>query len=543
MGANLHYIWIGPKMQGKHKGLDTVGPDLTRLAYPDQEIFFWCLDSEVETYRAYFNEKHTDKKPIVVKGVERYVQALPSIDYTFPQFELDDPPQQKQYIEWLIRTGVLKDSISDIPIVSNQAIDLKLYFLALMNKLKERAANAAAFLLSGGKADVHKIQERETLKCAFAYFVQIMEEGYIADTSVYPNPDTEHFLPDLKSFSSAFTNESEDETERPDPFIMFCTKKDDGSVKRAANYMRNISHLLSVLEVKGKNNEILFCPQDEIVIKKLQNVEVRNLILAQFVDMSVDASRIRMVKVDSKYGDLMSACEVGLLKSFSNTHKDNYIRRLPIFHRVVHRPHSAEELNHYLQFDPLTPYPVENGVVTTLVKEAFKSKFSNEAERLQLISVSANIYERLVSILEMSDATTLCEKYITLELQAWEVDLEQALVTIQFLVKQIDKIRSFTGKRMRFKTMDEYISALLNPEDEGLRLASSLFCVIGPLKNESQEIYIDAFSEMYKSQPSNKSNTFFTESKMDLFEMDRFKDEVGVFIGNIDMMKTPNRDT
>lgn len=106
-----HYLWVGPKPEDGKKGMDTMGVDLMREKYPEQEIHFWCLDSEVKKYKAHYDSRH-GRDNITIHGIEAYIKAKGDVEYhdfveTLKQRAKQFPDRKHKVQEWI----TIKDSL------------------------------------------------------------------------------------------------------------------------------------------------------------------------------------------------------------------------------------------------------------------------------------------------------------------------------------------------------------------------------------------------------------------------------------------------
>jgi hypothetical protein len=248
----IHYIWVGPAPAIKNSGMDTVGPDLMRQNDPEQDIHFYCFDSEVGRYQAYFDQRHAGKKSIVVHGIESYVDKVDVIFY---------PKDKMKYIGSPFKKPIL----SPLP---DENLNLKLEFQSFIKKLKDRAES-----FDNAK---DKVREWITIKASFDFFIQIYESGFVLDTNVIPDFITRRPIKVPEGFACTYWFNSRGQ-ENPDANIMYNPVADEAALIRFANYFYGVSLFLPFCE----SGEQSF-PQESVqMLDKIDgNPTVRLMIIA-----------------------------------------------------------------------------------------------------------------------------------------------------------------------------------------------------------------------------------------------------------------------
>lgn len=88
--APIHLMWMGKAPTPENAGMDTIAVDLIRQQHPEQDVIFYCLDSEKERYQQYFDKRNPSPPKVQVRGIESYVQSLGEIKHDFQSSEYPD---------------------------------------------------------------------------------------------------------------------------------------------------------------------------------------------------------------------------------------------------------------------------------------------------------------------------------------------------------------------------------------------------------------------------------------------------------------------
>lgn len=550
----IHYIWVGDEPTGTYKGIDTIGPDLMRQGHPEEPITFWCLDKDVEHYQTYFDEKHPSQAPIQVRGIEHYISTQTETPFTYPEITLEDDVGEN-YMLSIFKKNLQAErekqagaTETDSQRLENRTVNLNQAFAVLVEKLKDRAAKVESFKPAPpeDKIRVLKVQELITIKDAFSYFLQINEEGYIADTSVFPNLLSKDPLPDLGEFSASYTGEPGRWKQRPDPFIMFCQKGDEKASERFADYLRNVSYLVGLCET-NQSGELAYCAQESMMVPISHDPKVRTLITDQFCRPAKQAKRIRMSADDCRYGDLMSSQEIGLDKAFNNSHKKSQFNGMPILHRVLSRRHTRDELMYYLSLEdavePLAVYHYPSSAFThylqsSLFQEASQSRYCSADEIGHLLSLSKqpnafyNIFQYMGS---GTKANQSFHVLYNIKTETMGISQKEAMATIDQLTNITDAI--FQPKKDREPLSDlATLTESLNQygENESIIKALTLFFQLGPINETSLPLYLDAFERLHQAQApkelDGQPHRMFDPPPLSTFDRETAEAELNEFI-------------
>lgn len=211
--AEIHYVWVGPKKNigDDFVGMDTVGADTMAAKYPDQEIVFWCLESQVAAYATHFERVPN----IQVKAIEPYIKDIEGEAGEFYQF------------------------------VEHQ---------------KKRAQIRAQ-----GNDPATAIPELILIKASFFYWAakHAVDDVAYLDSSITPDEAINSLKPmfeGLSGFCVPFVGFSSPD---PDPWLMFIGKDDTKAEQRFNDYFFTIKNLMQDA-AKDEIVEIKIDVRDEI---------------------------------------------------------------------------------------------------------------------------------------------------------------------------------------------------------------------------------------------------------------------------------------
>lgn len=550
----IHYIWVGDEPTGTYKGIDTIGPDLMRQGHPEEPITFWCLDQDVERYQTYFDEKHPSQQRIQVRGIEHYISTQAETQFTYPEITLEDDAGEN-YMLSIFKKNLQAErekqagaTETDSQRIENRTANLNQAFAVLVEKLKDRAAKVASFEPAPpeDKMRVLKVQELITIKDAFSYFLQINEEGYIADTSVFPNLLSKDPLPDLGEFSASYTGEPGRWKQRPDPFIMFSRKGDEKAIERFADYLRNVSYLVGLCET-NQSGELAYCAQESITVPIPHDPKVRTLVTDQFCRPAKQAKQIRMSADECTYGDLMSSTQIGLDKAFNNSHKKSQFSGMPILHRVLSRRHTRDELMYYLSFEdaiePLAVYHYPSSAFThylqsSLFQQASQSRFCSADEIAYLLSLSKqpSAYLNIFRFINFKTKANQCfESFFKIKITEMDLPQKEAIATIDLLANITDGIVQPHKEREPLSDLATLTEGFSNYRaGESIKKALALFFEIGPLNEETLPLYLEAFDQLDQAQAPKEldaqSHRLFEAPAPSTYERDTAEAQLSEFI-------------
>jgi hypothetical protein len=479
--APVHVLWLGGEPSPENAGMDTVAVDLLRRKHPDQEVIFYCLDSERERYQAYFDEREPSDPQVQVRGIESYVESLGKIEHPF---QSPDYPN-----------------------------DLAAAFREHIDHIKKRVA--------GLKEPRDKIREWVGLKELLTYFLQIKEEGFFIDSNVTPSGVSIKFA---RSFRASQMYNPEIKEIQWDPYIVLSIRAKDASeaIMESEDSKRRFLHNLVASKkylklCEDEDGSIL--SQTATIVKSLpqdrqgKQPTVRLMIATLFVDgVAAEARGIRMhfpEDVSSLCGLSMSTS--GFNKRFSNTHtEDSYLQALPLTHRILLGPRQTEELCYYLEKRPHEDifishqYPDELAIEErqdfSLVERA---KCLGDYDRLgNMLAYSQN--SQVIQELKEAPRNSNCLTHY-LEETCWRFHLqthhEYHGADLALLINHLTT--SIGLDNANYGSMEDIIADFY--DNPLLQQAIQIICEQGPLHTENIEDYVQALKKASTQEAVDES--------------------------------------
>lgn len=440
----IHYLWVGPRASDQYKGQDTVGPDLMHQKFPEQPIFFWCLEEEKPYYEKYFKERPAIK----VMAIEPYVREKSRSD-DFSEF---------------------------------------------IETVKKRAKEFP------NKKD--KIREWITIKDAFAYFLQIQEEGYICDTNVIPDPSQkaqEDTISVPSSFSDSFVTEWPG-FKRPDPWLMFAIKGDAMAKERFDKYFKEVSALFEHCKgVPQQNVDVIFSNGDTF--------NLRILVTSAFVNSAMKADPLETKRYE---GTLNT--NVGFFKRYYSSHNDIY--RKPLTHDILNGPSSIDELMYFVKMAEIEPFDEYEYQQDTW---PLRTSLIEQARR-------GSRYSELAALLSFSKSPLAA----------------QASEDIIFLLNLTKKIYPPTTELLSPITIEKISSALReNPKERYIVKALELYSRLGLLDKDNLEDFLNELSSMAKTENSqyDHGHGLFVQKAQAGFDLSDARQQLEQYLSQQDHQK------
>jgi hypothetical protein len=299
--VDFHFFWVGPPATDNYRGMDVIGPKLTKETYSRYKVNLWCLNAYHADYKAFAR-----KNDIELRGIEDYLA-----DICENKIEASDALKADAFrLKSLITTKVARAESPEMP-------------------------------------PEDKAREYVTIKALMQLYLQNFEDGYFLDSNIIPASDfpTEPIV--LEKFSAPIIPKRESFHSLPswtlfftcdlDPWLMYSPTDDRSAKKRFDTYI----------------DTVLQAERRYIEEGIMDRVELGQAFISaakpSFFDEEGIAMRENLEALAHNYTPT-TVKFLGFVKRYANSHRVRLTQRLPLlFTASTEEAYNLREIEHYLQ--------------------------------------------------------------------------------------------------------------------------------------------------------------------------------------------------